>query len=178
MPQKQKNWYVLTGGPSAGKTTLLQFLEKKGYRVQHESARIYFDQQLALGKSMQEIRADEATFQRIVLEMKINFENKLPQDQLILLDRGIPDSIAYYEIAGLSTTDHFLQNAVNNSSYKKVFLLELLPFEEDYARTDAKDADRIQALLLKYYKEAGFSVIDVPVMPIEERANFILNHLE
>jgi len=180
MPNKRttNNWYVFTGGPSAGKTTLLQFLEKKGFIVQYEAARAYFDQQIALGKSITEIRSDEASFQQTVLELKIQNESKLPANELILFDRGIPDSIAYYEIAGLPIDDPYLQRAVNNSCYKKVFLLELLDFEADYARTDAKDAERIQALLLKYYELEGYKVIQVPAISVEKRADFILNHLE
>jgi predicted ATPase len=32
----ETNWYVVTGAPSSGKTTLVRELEKLGYRVVHE----------------------------------------------------------------------------------------------------------------------------------------------
>ena len=168
---------MVTGGPSAGKTSVLEELERRGYRVQYEAARIYIDEQMALGKTIEEIRKEEAPFQRKILEMKIEAEKLLPADEIIFFDRGIPDSIAYYELAGLSPSDPFLLKAVKESHYRKVFLPDLLPMEHDYARTDADKAGLIHQLLEKYYTDEGYSVIRVPKMTIEERADVIVENL-
>ena len=44
--QISNNWYVITGAPSSGKTTLLEYLKKKGQKVYFEWARIYIDQEM------------------------------------------------------------------------------------------------------------------------------------
>lgn len=173
----KNNWYVITGGPSAGKTTVLLSLKQRGYKIVHEAARIYIDQQIAKGKTIEEIRADEGDFQKKILDLKVTAEKQLPKDELIILDRGIPDSIAYYEYAGLSTKDPYLKETVKNCGYKKIFLLELLDLEEDYARTDVKDSKLIHDLLEKYYKKEGFAVINVPKMPVPDRVDFIVKNL-
>src|SRR6185312_6669514 len=44
--------YVLTGGPCAGKTTVILELQKRGYHVLEEAARSVIDEMLAQGKTL------------------------------------------------------------------------------------------------------------------------------
>ena len=53
------HWYVITGAPSSGKTTLLRELEKAGYRVIHEVARTIIESELAQGRTLKQIRSDK-----------------------------------------------------------------------------------------------------------------------
>src|SRR5258708_28338808 len=92
---QSNNWYVLTGAPSSGKTTLIQELEKMGYKVAYEWARIYIDQELARGKTLEQIRRNELSFQHQILKLKVEFEKKLEPKDTVFLDRGIPDTTAY-----------------------------------------------------------------------------------
>ena len=120
----ETNWYVITGAPASGKTTLLKSLEELGYRVVHEVARAVIEGDLASGRSLGEIKREVASFERRILDVKVATEATLPRDQVIIFDRGIPDSIAYFKIAGL---DH--EYAVYGSPrdhYRKVFLLDML----------------------------------------------------
>jgi predicted ATPase len=57
------NWYVITGAPSSGKTSVICDLEKLGYRVVHEVARAYLDEQLQKGKRLKQIKADSLSFE-------------------------------------------------------------------------------------------------------------------
>lgn len=171
------NWYVITGAPSSGKTTIIKLLEKKGYKVLYETARTYIDKELKKGKTIREIRRDEADFQRRIVALKIQYEKKLNPKEITFLDRAIPDTIAYYELIGLPK-DKSLEKAVEKSSYKKVFLFEQLEFEKDYARTEPKEkADRLQKLLEKTYRNLPLPVIKVPKMTVEKRLKFILDNL-
>lgn len=178
----KNNWHVITGGPCAGKTSLLEIMEGKGYRVEFEMARIYIDEQLSLGRSLDEIRKDESAFQKEILRRKIELEKKLPKDQLILFDRGIPDSIAYLELIGLSDEAEKLRKIIKPADYKKIFLLDLLDFKKDYARVEDKEtADKIQKLLESTYRDLGFEVINVSAPDsnnIEDRVRFIIQNLE
>ena len=58
------NWYVITGAPHSGKTSVLKLLEEKGYRVIYEAARIYIDQEIEKGRTIEEIRESELEFQK------------------------------------------------------------------------------------------------------------------
>ena len=48
---KQTNWYVITGGPSSGKTTTVTLLKERGYITTMEHARHYLDTQRLKGKT-------------------------------------------------------------------------------------------------------------------------------
>lgn len=172
------NWYVITGGPCSGKTTAIELLEKKGYKVQKEAARIYFDKKLALGRKIEEIRKDEGQVQKEILRLKEKIEKSLPKEETIFLDRAIPDSFAYYEAAGLSPKDKYLLSLVKKAHYKKIFLFELLEYKRDDVRTDSKNAKKIEDSLEKYYLQTGFEVVRVPDMgKPEKRIEFITANL-
>jgi len=48
-PQSRASWYILTGGPGTGKTSVLEELEKRGYAVKPEAATMLIRQELANG---------------------------------------------------------------------------------------------------------------------------------
>ncbi len=170
-------WYVITGSPCSGKTATLKQLQKLGYKIIPEAARTYIDQERKKGKSIDEIRKSEYIFQQVLLKLKINTEKKLSPEEIIFFDRGIHDSLAYYEVIGKGQ-DPFLQKVIRKYSYAKVFLLDMLEYQSDYARTEnAVVAKRIDSLLEESYKDTGHIVIRVPVMKIQERVSFILDNL-
>jgi len=175
---ENNNWYVITGAPYSGKTSVIELLEKKGYRVVYEAARIYIDQEIEKGRTIEEIRKNELEFQKGILDLKIDIEKNMPKDEVIFFDRAIPDSDAYYELCGLSG-DNYLNEAIKNCKYKKVFLFELLPYEKDYARTEsAEEQSRLHELLEKSYKKLNSPIIKVPKMNSkEDRLAFVLKNL-
>jgi predicted ATPase len=128
MKQITPNWYVVTGGPSSGKTTVIKELAKLDYRVCPGAARVYIDQEMAKGKSLKEIRSDEINFQRKVLKIKIKIEKTAPKNKMVFFDRAIPDSIAYWQICGLNLKE-VIQICLKNQ-YQKIFFLEQLPFKK------------------------------------------------
>jgi len=175
--KKTPNWYVITGGPCSGKTTTINELAKLGYLTVPETARIYIEKELAKGRILEEIRKNEDKFQRKVLEMKIKIENKLPKEQIIFLDRAIPDSISYYQIYGLNLEE--VIKVCEKGRYKKIFFLEQLPFEKDSARIeDGKTANKLSKFLKESYKNLGYEVIDIPAVSVEKRVQRILREIE
>jgi len=171
------NWYVITGGPSSGKSTILEQLEDMGYRIIPEAARILIDEELAKGKQLEEVRGDERAFQQQILQMKLKAENELSKDEVIFFDRGIPDSVAYFSISGLDSKEAL--DACKKNLYQKIFLMEQLPFEQDYARTeDIQTIKQLQELLLTVYEQLEYEVISIPVMSAENRVKLILDNID
>ncbi|MEK7530859.1 MAG: ATP-binding protein [Patescibacteria group bacterium] len=170
-------WYVITGGPSSGKTTTVELLKQRGYETTIEHARHYIDTQRVTGKSTKEIKANQLEFQHRVLDMQIEEERTLPRDVVVFLDRALPDILAYYHFLGLPE-DTKLTKALERVDYKKVFILDPLPLAPDYARTEDESAQKkIHALITKVYESLPAPVVRVPVLPREERVDFILKNL-
>lgn len=168
MKQITPNWYVITGGPSSGKTTVINELAKLGYLTVPEAARVLIDKK---------IRKNEAEFQRKVLEIKIEIEKKLPKNKIIFLDRAIPDSIAYYQICGLNPKE--VIKVCEKGRYKKIFFLEQLPMEKDYARIEnAETIRKLNKLLKEEYENLGYKVINIPAMSTKERIQKILAEIK
>lgn len=171
------NWYIITGAPHAGKTTLVEALKSRGYAVVFEAAREYIDKEMKQGKTLREIRKNELEFQKKILAIKIDNEKKAAREELIFWDRGIPDSVAYYGMLG-AADDPFLQEAVRNVTYKKVFLLQPLAYKKDYARIeDEKQQRMIHELLKKAYLSHGCELVEVEGDVFEERLESILKNL-
>jgi len=174
---KIPNWYVITGGPSSGKTTILKELAKLGYLIYPEAARVFIDREMAKGKSLEEIRGNEAEFQEKVFKIKVEIEKSAPKDEIVFFDRAIPDSIAYYQICGLDPKE--VLKLCKRKRYRKIFFLEQLPLEQDYARTeDKKTIERLNKLLKESYKKLGYEVIKIPAMSVKDRLERILKEIE
>lgn len=173
----RNNWYVITGGPCSGKTTIVNILAERGYKTTVEDARHYIDSQLAIGKTVKEIRKHQAEFQLKVLNLQIEQESSLSPDEVVFLDRAIPDARAYYRFLDIPEDD-VLTKMMAIVSYKKIFILDYLPLVEDYARHEDRAAQKkIHQMITDVYESLPFPVIHVPVRPAKERVDFILQNL-
>lgn len=174
---RKTNWYVITGGPCSGKTTIVNMLAERGYKTTIEHARHYIDTQLADGKTVKEIRKHQRDFQLKILNLQIDQESSLSPDEQVFLDRAIPDALAYYRFLGIPE-DEELTKMMAVVSYKKVFILDYLPLVEDYARQeDAAAQKKIHKLITEVYEALPFPVVHVPVLPPDKRVDYILERI-
>ena len=171
------NWNVITGGPCAGKTTVIDILSRRGYKTTIEHARHYVDTQRVSGRTVAEIRKNMKEFQTGVLNMQIQQEADLDVNEQVFLDRAMPDTLAYYQFLDLEYDDLLLEQC-SKYCYRRVFILDRLPLSNDYARLEDEAAQiRIHNLIIKVYQSFPCPIVFVPVLPPEERVNFILKHL-
>ncbi len=171
----KRNWYVITGAPSSGKTKTIEYLAFLGYQTMPESARILIDTEMAKGKSLRQVRQNEHDFQSKVFELKIQAENRLQKNEVIFFDRGLPDSIAFYKLHDLNL-DEIIPRC--HKKYKKIFLLEPLVYQIDYGRNETQEeAIQLHKNLGEAYKLVGYNVIKVPKDTIENRSNYIIARL-
>lgn len=173
------NWVAITGAPSSGKTSVVEELMHRGYPVQNEVARELFQTCLKNGETLQQIRNDPAEVQRLqkqILERALAREMALDVNKVVFMDRGLPDSITYFKLAGLDTLEAEATSRI--FQYRAVFIFERLPVVKDGLRTeDEAQANKIDGMLEEDYKSAGYAPIRVPVVPVKERADFILKKL-
>jgi predicted ATPase len=173
---KKTEWVVITGAPCSGKSSVVSILELRGYRVVHEVARTYIDELLQAGKSLQEIKADMLAFEKTILHRKLAIEATLTENETVFLDRGLPDSIAYFKSADLDFSYPLKKS--REVRYRKIFHFQRLLFEKDHVRAeDERMLENLDRLLKQSYEMLGYNVVDVPVLTVEQRADFILDRL-
>jgi predicted ATPase len=175
----KRNWYAITGGNSSGKSTLLEELKRRGYNVVPEAARVVIEENAALGTTITQTRLDEQLFQNKVLERKVTDESSIDCELLTFFDRGMQDTIAYYEYYGWNIPSN-ITSIMKRAHYKLVFILNpLKTYEHDQERVEGERfAYEMQDLLRNAYERFGNKVIDIPVMAVEKRADFIVEHLK
>lgn len=171
------NWHVLTGAACTGKTTLINMLAEDGFQVIPESARLYFEQELAKGRTLEEIRADGPALQRGIAALQLRFEQRIHADTITFLDRAIPDSLTFYRVYGMDPNE-ILPECFHHH-YANVFILDRLPFHRDQTLgpEDNAASDFLNEWLARDYSTLGYHVIRVPVMSPVERLAFVMSHL-
>jgi predicted ATPase len=175
----QTQWHVLTGAPGAGKSTIINELERRGYRVVHEVARHHLQREHETGRSVKEIVADQLDLQRKIVAELVKIEDQFDHDEIIFFDRALPDAIAYYRVFGLDPSELFPLLVVHR--YKSIFLVESPAWEitqTDKLRTENQELSRrIEDSIKSAYEELGYHLTHVPVQAVRQRAQYILNHL-
>lgn len=173
--------YVITGGPGVGKTTLLEALAMQGYQCVAEVARRIIQQQVQIGGSALPW-ANKTEYANLMWteSVKSYQENTAENPSTpIFFDRGLLDTVCYMEMENIPMhLDQF--ELLKSPLYDKVFLLP--PWKEIY-HTDSerkqswKEAKQTFEFLRKVYRKYGYTIIEVPKLPVEERVNFILEKL-
>ena len=168
-------WVVLTGAPSAGKSSVISVLEQWGFAVRHEvaeSARLKLLSQRP--DRVAPWREAPADFTKQVLREKIQVENAAPRNQVIFWDRALPDTLPFCERNSVELSA--LSRAKLVGRYSSVLVFEPLQFEASRFR-DPDDGPRQQELGAAFeraYEDLGYSLLRVPRMSIQDRAQYVL----
>ena len=172
----QTDWHVITGAPCSGKTTLIKLLSEKGFQIIPEVGRMYVEREIARGRTLYEIRANTFVFNNIVKDMQLEIEHGLQPANICFLDRAFPDSLAYFQLAGMNP--NVILPECFRHRYASVFVLDRFPVQKDAARSeDDISADFLDQWLTRDYNALGYEAVRVPVLPPEERLMFIIERL-
>lgn len=170
------NWNVITGGPCSGKTTTVNKLAGLGFKTTIEHARHYIEMQQVLGRDVHDIKKNRKQFQLNVLQMQIEEEKALNPEDVVFLDRALPDAMAYFKFFDIPF-DQLLIDQCNLYCYNTVFILDRLPLVNDYARLEnEEEQERLQNLITEVYKGFPCTIVHVPVLEPDERVGFIIDH--
>lgn len=172
------NWCVITGGPSSGKSSVINSLKQFGLKVVDEVARNYINEKMENGSELSDIVSNQLVLQRNILNIMYRIERSIDVDELVFFDRAIPDGIAFYREAALDPEEVQLLSSIH--SYKRIFLFEQIPeslIEKDIIRLEDKNKrKRLEEKIEAAYSEIGYDIIRVPFMTIQERVALCLRY--
>lgn len=176
----QKEIIVLLGGPGTGKSTLINELVARGYCCYPEISR-----QVTLEAQQRGI--DQLFLEQPLLFSEMPLEGRIKQyekalkepDNVVFIDRGIPDVVAYMDYIGDEYPESF-REACEDYKYSKTFILP--PWEEIYLSDTERyenfeQAVTIQNHLIETYKKYGYDLIEVPKDTVENRILYILDKI-
>ncbi len=169
---------VITGGPGTGKTSIINELKARNHVCLDEISR-----EVTLKAREDGIEQLFLTQPLLFSELLLKGREKQFQEaanahtEIVFLDRGLPDVLAYMDYIGDSYPNSFVDSCKTNQ-YDMVFILE--PWQEIFTSDSERyenfdQAVKIHHHLLNTYERFSYKLWDVPFAKVEERADFILN---
>lgn len=177
----QNNYYVITGGPGVGKTTLLHELARRGYACVPEAARTIIQEQMSVNGEGVPWRNNtlyrDLMLSRSIRDYMVNRDNL---ESHIFFDRGIPDTLAHCRLSALEETPE-LSAAVRDYRYNQIVFL-LPPWQDIYVndterRQTFEESVQVYTVLRQVYREAGYNVLELPCTSVQARTNSLLERL-
>jgi predicted ATPase len=173
----QKEIIVIIGGPGTGKTTIIDELVRLGHCCYTEISRQVTAE--AQKQGIEQLFLEKPLlFSELLLEgRKKQFldAHKEPHN-IVFLDRGIPDVLAYMHYIG-DSYPAFFDVACKEHIYSKIFILP--PWEDIYVSDQERyenfeQAQLIHNHLVETYQKYGYELIEVPKDTLDNRILFIL----
>ncbi|HEY3369940.1 MAG TPA: AAA family ATPase [Prolixibacteraceae bacterium] len=176
----EKQIYIITGGPGFGKTALIDELRHRGYLCSEEFARQAIEKQLQTGGDLLPwIHPKE--FQREIFRLRKNFYESVPEMTPAFADRGLPDQLAFARYRGFEAPTPLKEKTETYRYAPHVFVTPPWPeiFVNDHIRSETfEEAILIHQAVIDTYKELNYQIIELPLIPVTERADFIIQTIQ
>ncbi len=168
--------FVITGGPGAGKSTLIAALAHAGFAVAPEAGRRIIQKQQAAGGSALPWTDPLAFAQAMLVHDLESYARLAAEPGPVFCDRGIPDVIGYLRLERIAVPDAMRRAAREHRYNQRVFVCP--PWHEIYStdserRQTPEIAEHTYAAMVEVYTELGYTLIDVPRAPVDTRLRFV-----
>ena len=169
---------VVSGGPCAGKTSLVNFLRAKGFSTTPETARqLIADQQKTPDPIIPWKKPQE--FQDLLWKTNVEKEKNLPEDNILIMDRCAVDIIGFCDFLKTKKPENW-QEFFDKQRYDLIIIPEMLHnYKEDPQRAyKEQESYDIHQAIKDLYTELGYAFLELPIAPIEKRAELVLEAIK
>lgn len=177
--QPIENFFVVTGGPGSGKSTILEALQRAGYARSMEAGRGVMQDQVAIGGDSLPW-AKPGAFAELMLswEMRSYHIGKQTTGP-VFFDRGVPDVVGYLRLLKRTVPPHMDRAAQVFRYNRRVFIAP--PWQQIYRqdrerKQDFAEAVRTYEVMLATYSGYGYELIEIPRASVDTRMDFILSN--
>ncbi|MBE3639781.1 AAA family ATPase [Mangrovicoccus algicola] len=171
-------FFVVTGGPGAGKTSLIAELARRGFHTIPESGRAIIREEMQSGGDALPW-ADRGAYAERMLERDLHAYSAAQRlSGPIIFDRGIPDVLGYLKLCGLPVPPHIATAAKAARYNRRVFLAPFWDeiFTQDTERKQTR-AEATCAVMRETYTALGYKITELPRADIATRADFVCKQL-
>ena len=183
-PKNNDHFFVVSGGPGVGKTTLLNELASRTFAVVPEIARQLIIEQKGLDGEALPWKNKEA-YKTMMFDRSIqryeDVDKNASKDRPVFFDRGFLDSICYATLIESEIDERMTDYARKWRYNNKVFILP--PWYEIYSKDNERRQDWEEAMLthrkmVSTYEEYGYEIVEVPKVSVQQRADFVLDQIK
>ncbi|KVM77983.1 ATPase [Burkholderia ubonensis] len=176
-----RRFFVVTGGPGSGKSTLIDALERAGFARSQEAGRGVIRDQVAVDGPALPWR-DRSAFAELMLGWEMRSHHLARQARgPVFFDRGVPDVIGYLRLSGLAVPAHAEAAARRFRYHRRVFIAPPWPdiYTQDAERQqDFAEAVRTYDAMVECYASYGYRLIELPRASVKARVRFVLDALD
>ena len=170
------HFFVVTGGPGAGKTSLITELARRGFHTIPESGRAVIREEMQSGGDALPW-ADRMAYAERMLERDLRaYEDAQTLSGPVIFDRGIPDIMGYLSLCGLPLPPHVTAAAkaarYNRGAFLAPFWDEIFTQDSERKQTRA-EAEATCAVMRETYTALGYQIPELPRADITTRADFV-----
>jgi len=175
------DFYIITGGPGSGKSTLIEALAAEGFHHMPEAGRAIIRDRVAIGGTALPW-ADRAAFAELMLGWELrSWHEAHDRAGPVIFDRGVPDVIGYLRLCGLPVPAHAERAAELFHYQRRVFIDH--PWREIFAadaerKQDFAEAQATYQAMVAVYAGLGYELVTLPLAPVSERARFVRASIE
>jgi predicted ATPase len=169
-------FFVITGGPGSGKTTLIEALAATGLATAAEAGRqIIIEERQSSGRALPWV--DPRAFAEAMLVRDVDsYAAWRDATGPVFFDRGIPDVIGYLRLESVLVPPAVLHAARAHRYREPVFICPPWPeiYTADNERKQSFDvAEPTYRAMVEVYSEFGYGLVEVPRQDIEARIRFV-----
>ena len=177
---EKDNFYVITGGPGSGKTSIINALINRGIRCVPEAGRIIIQEQiLTEGTAVPWI--DPKSFRDLMRARDLqSYHTNIDRADTVIFDRGLVDVLGYSRLVGLDHDRQLIRDIETLRYNRRVFIAP--PWREIYSndlerKQTFEEAVATYEMMVTTYQSVGYVLIELPLGSVEKRAEFILNSI-
>jgi predicted ATPase len=169
-------FFVITGGPGSGKSTLVKALAAHGFSHMPEAGRAIIQDQVAVGGNALPW-SDRLAFAELMLSWDMR-SYRAAQELAgpVVFDRGVPDVVGYLRLTGLPVPPHVERAARSFLYHRRVFIAPPWPtiFTQDAERKQTiEEAEATYRAMVEVYSDLGYELVPLPLVPVPERVRFV-----
>lgn len=177
MTSHHNHFFVLTGGPGSGKTTLIEVLRGRGFATTDEAGRGVIREEVeAGGDALPWIDRERFAWRMFEWELK-SYRQAQREGGPAFFDRGLPDTIGYLRLEGLDVPAAMEEEALRLRYASPVFIAP--PWKDIYGTDEERRQDwalavRTYETMAQTYEALGYALCELPRASVEDRAAFLI----
>ena len=176
-------FFVVTGGPGSGKSTLIAALSEPSRQAgsgschaMPEAGRAIIQDQVAIGGTALPW-ADRLAFAELMLSWELRSHRMAGAlSGPVIFDRGVPDVLGYLRLSGLAVPAHVERAASLFRYNRRVFLAPPWPaiyVGDAERRQTPAEAEATCRAVSQAYAGLGYELVPLPLAPVAERVAFV-----